>query len=189
MEHKSHVDPVSQAGASQSLAELLAGFHRACPLAAAELVKRYRGELLRYTRWLISQRGLGATVTADDVVQDTWLQVFKSLMRPRTFPDEPAFVAFLHRIVEGRINRYCRASKAAKRSAHGEEPLDMARHDQPAAEPDPVEVAAFADELKHALAAFPPECEALVEALRGSARLGDAVAAAGISRAHRAALA
>src|ERR1700722_10665222 len=151
MERKSHADPVPQGGASLSLAELLAGFRRGRPLASAELVNRYGSELLHYARTWLSKHAPHTIATAEDVVQDTWLEVFKSLMRPRIFPDEASFVGFLHRITARCITHYYRVSKAANRSAHGEEPLDVTRHDQPGVEPEPAEVAAFADELRYAL--------------------------------------
>lgn len=111
----------------------------------AELVERYQPRLRYYLRKLIGQR-------AEDVLQEVWLDVFRSVSR---LADVRAFRAWLYRIARDRAYREIRI----QRPPH--QPLD-----EVAATDEPAEEAPFtAEEVEHVHAALDELADEQREAL------------------------
>jgi RNA polymerase sigma-70 factor (ECF subfamily) len=68
--------------------------------AFAELIERYNPRLLRFLRQM-----LGDVHTADDTMQDVWLEVFRNIAKLR---DTGTFSAWLYRIAHRRVYRLLR---------------------------------------------------------------------------------
>jgi len=146
--------------------------------AFEELVRRHRDRVHR-----VALRMLGDPREAEDVTQDVFLQVWRSLDR---FRGDSAFTTWLHRIT---VNR-CLNVQRARRPV---EPLDTDRPSRDPAVEAAVESRLELDDVRHAIARLTPEQRAplVLRELEGCtyeelAEILDCSVSAVRSRLHRA---
>ena len=116
------------------------------------LVSDHAGDLFRMAR-----RFVGDGATAEDLIQDTFLEAWRSL---RSLRDPAAGRAWLHAILRHRFARWARRRRNRPQTGVTDEVLDSGRGDPG---PDVLERLADRDAVERALAALPdPQREALV---------------------------
>ena len=116
-----------------------------------------------------------------DLAQLTWTTVFEQLRQGEAFGRASDLRAFLRTIADNHYRRARRHCLAGKRTRAREEPLNQARHDRPAAGPDPAAHAEAADDWEQLLARLSENERRLLLAVGDGDSLAEAAEHFGVS--------